>query len=88
MFKEMIADQIEPLGFYDKPITISYTYFLKRRWSDLNNVHSVISKFFPDVLVEMGKLKDDTADEIVHSQETFGWYDKDNPRAEIEISYF
>ncbi len=87
-FKGLIADQIIWLEYYSKPITISYTYYFARKGTDLNNVHSVISKYFPDALVEMGKLYDDTTEEIVDSRETFGWYDKDNPRVEIEISYF
>ncbi len=87
-FKRLVSEQVEQSIVYTRPITIHYTYYFARRGSDLNNVHSVISKFFPDALVEMGKIKDDTADEIVDSRETFGWYDKVNPRVEIEISYF
>ncbi len=88
MFKDIIAEQVKQLPKYDKPVTIKYMYWLKRKGSDLNNVHSVISKFFPDCLVELGKLGDDTCEYIVDSRETFMWYDKDNPRAEIVVSYF
>lgn len=88
MFKESIQDQVNKLPSYDNPITIQYKYWLKRKGSDLNNVHSVISKFFPDCLVELWKLEDDRCEYIVDSRETFMWYDKDNPRAEITVSEF
>lgn len=88
MFKEIIAEQVGKLPLYDKlPVAIHYEYYLKRKWTDLNNVHSTISKFFPDVLVEMGKLPDDTTEEIIYSTERFCGYDKDNPRAEIYLDY-
>jgi hypothetical protein len=85
MFKDIIAEQVMKLPKYTKPVTIQYKYRLKRKGSDLNNVHSVISKFFPDCLVELGKLGDDTCEYIVDSRETFMGYDKENARAEIEI---
>ncbi len=84
-FKQLIEDQVASLGYYDKPPFIYYKYYFQRKWSDVNNVHSVITKFFLDVLVTMGKIKDDTADEVKDARENFIWYDKDSPRVEIYV---
>lgn len=88
IFKSIISEQVSKLPVYSRPITIHYNYRLKRKGSDLNNIHGVISKFFPDCLVELWKLWDDTTEYIVDSRETFMGYDKENPRAEIVVSYF
>jgi len=84
-FKETIADQINKLTPFTNQIDIHYVYYFKRKWVDLNNVHSVISKFFPDAIVELWKITDDTVEFMPDARETFWGYDKDNPRAEIFI---
>lgn len=85
LFSLKVQDQVNWLSTFEEPICILYKYYLKRKWTDLNNIHSVISKFFPDILVDMDKLVDDNTEYINSSLEIFMWYDKDNPRCEIQI---
>ena len=87
-FKRILTEQIVELKPFKKKISIHYVYYLKRKWTDLNNVHSVISKFFTDTIVELSRIRDDTVEYIPDSRETFWGYDKENPRAEIFISMY
>lgn len=66
------------------PVKINYRYFLRQK-CDVANVHAVVEKFFLDVLVELGKLPDDSIQYVVGSCYIAAGIDRRNPRAEIEI---
>lgn len=80
--------QIDTLLKSIEPITskaiLNYTLFPKRK-SDVNNVCSVVDKFFQDLLVIKKILPDDNCEIVIGSMFWFGNYDKVNPRCEVEI---
>lgn len=80
--------QVDTLLKNIKPITsrviLNYTLFPSRK-SDVNNVCSIVDKFFEDLLVIKKILPDDNCEIVVGSIFSFGGYDKVNPRCEVEI---
>lgn len=66
------------------PVKINYRYFLRQK-CDVSNVHAVVEKYFLDVLVELGKLPDDSIQYVVGASYIAAGIDRKNPRAEIEI---
>ncbi len=82
-FKEIISPQINALKGYSviRPV---YRYWLARK-ADIGNVHSVVEKYFLDALVETGKIKDDSCNDVLGADYEFMGIDRENPRCEIEI---
>jgi len=71
------------------PYRLVYTVFPSTgRAFDLGNVCSIIQKFTDDALIEMGIIKDDNYKVIREVIYRFGEVDKENPRAELELSSF
>lgn len=67
------------------PIQVVFKYWLKNKSQDLNNIHSVITKFFFDALVKKWCIPDDSIQFINATCEEYVKIDKDNPRCEIYI---
>jgi hypothetical protein len=84
-YKRIIFEQLNKIAKekFNK-VKIGYTIYLKRKGTDGGNVRSVIEKFVLDALVEYGLLIDDTIDYVIGDQSNY-YYDKENPRCEIEI---
>jgi len=66
------------------PIHIEYKVFLKRRGSDGGNVRAVIEKFVLDALVKCNVIEDDTSNIVVSDTSKY-FLDKDKPRTEITV---
>jgi Holliday junction resolvase RusA-like endonuclease len=85
-FKELIKPQLHKLPVLGK-ITIHYTiYYKDKRKFDLDNIVSVIAKFFQDALVENGIIEEDNYTIVIGSSNSFGGISKDNPRCTIHIT--
>lgn len=66
----------------DYPVNVKALYFRgDRRRVDLNNLHAALH----DILVKYGVLKDDNFKIIVSTDGSRVFYDKENPRTEVEI---
>lgn len=66
----------------DYPINLKCTYYMEtRRKTDLTNLLQATC----DILVKYGILKDDNYNIVASFDGTKAFYDKENPRVEIEI---
>lgn len=69
------------------PYLFTYTIFPdSKRAFDLGNVCSIVQKFTDDALIDLGVIKDDNFKIVRAVNYRFGEVDKENPRAELEIS--
>lgn len=69
----------------DYPVTVRCIYYMPtRRKVDTSNLNAATH----DILVKYGVLADDNRDIIASTDGTRTFYDKANPRAEIEITPF
>ena len=84
-FKKLMHDQLMQFDKIDGQIKIKYTYFAKRKDSDLSNICAVVIKFFEDALVEYRLIPDDNVKIIIGIKQEFGGMDLKNPRVECEI---
>ncbi len=67
----------------DYPVNVKAVYFMPtRRIVDITNLHSALH----DVLVKAGVLKDDNSRIVVSTDGSRVFYDKNNPRTEVEIT--
>lgn len=87
--KELFAQRVLPL-VQDLPklerVAIGYSLYIRdKRRVDLNNVISIVDKFFSDVLVEAGKLEDDHCRILSMTGSRFGGIDFDYPRVDATI---
>ena len=78
-------------GFLDVglvyPYRFTYTLFQQSgRATDVANVLSIVDKFTCDALVELGVLPDDNHKIVKEVVYRYGGVDKENPRAELEIT--
>ncbi|AUR87177.1 RusA-like Holliday junction resolvase [Vibrio phage 1.097.O._10N.286.49.B3] len=84
-YKVLMKPQIDKLPKYIKP-EITYVWFSKdKRKGDLGNHTAIHQKFFEDALVELGHIDGDDWRYITNAHQSFGGFDKDNPRVEIHI---
>ena len=84
-YKTLLKPQIDKLPKFKNPI-ITYTWITDtKRKGDLGNHTSVHQKFFEDALVELGHLDGDDWRYITEAHQSFGGFDKTNPRVEITI---
>ena len=75
----------KPPNPIDYPVTVRCLYYMPtRRRVDTANLNAAIH----DLLVKYRVLADDNRDIIASTDGTRTFYDKDNPRAEIEITPF
>ena len=67
----------------DYPVNIKYTFYMqaKRKVDELN-----LSAAIDDILVKAGVIVDDNRDFVAGHDGTRVYYDKEHPRAEIEIT--
>lgn len=80
MFKQVSALPVM------KKISITYTLYPgNKRLCDLDNILSIIAKYFQDTLVELGKLPEDNYLFIPETLFRFGVIDKNNPHCKIKI---
>ena len=67
----------------DYPVTVRCIFYMKtRRKVDKSNLEAAIH----DILVKFGILADDNRDIVASTDGSRVYYDKNNPRVEIEIS--
>lgn len=67
----------------DYPINLKCTYYMEtRRRTDLNNLLQATT----DILVKYKVLEDDNYNIVASFDGTRAYYDKENPRVEIEIT--
>jgi Holliday junction resolvase RusA-like endonuclease len=87
-FHRMVKEKISEIKI-EWPVIIIYQLFVwTKRRIDVNNVLSIVDKFFSDALVESWILPDDCSENIIATFNTFGWYEKDNERVEVYIIPF
>ena len=67
------------------PIAIKYTIYAKDKKHDRMNLGACLDKCFCDALQTMKILKNDGFDDVIDIKFEY-FLDRDNPRAEIEIS--
>lgn len=84
-FWKVILDQIE-WKTLETPIRIVYTLFVgDNRTKDVNNILSIVDKFFQDVLVVNGVIPDDNYHHVQETVFTYWGMDKWNERIEIVL---
>lgn len=83
-FRNQALKQLEATGEpINTPVNICYTFYMDnhRRVDGLN-----LCAAMDDVLVEAGILTDDNRDIVAGHDGTRVYYDKDNPRTEVNIT--
>jgi hypothetical protein len=81
----VIEDSIEGEPILEGKIHVHYKIFLKRKGSDGGNIRSVIEKYALDGIKSAGYITDDHADIIVSDSSEY-YFDKEFPRAEITLT--
>ena len=80
--KEYIPELRQPKPYFTKPVNLKCTYYLQtKRKTDLTNLLQATC----DILVKYGVLEDDNYTVVDNFDGSRVYYDKDNPRCEIEI---
>lgn len=85
-FEKVIAPLVQDLPIFTKVELDYYLYIKTKKECDLNNVISIVDKFFCDTLVTLGKLPDDNYKVIANVCSHFKGIDFDNPRVEVCIT--
>ena len=81
--RKILNDKYKDLHF-KKPVQVTFTLWEPdKRRRDLSNALSVADKFFLDVLVEYGILKDDNVCCVPEVHYLYGGIDRKNPRIEV-----
>ena len=85
---ERLEGEKEPRSVYEAPpYRFTYTLFpVNGSRMDVANVLSIVDKFTCDALVEMGVIPDDNFKIVKEVVYRYGSVDKENPRAELEIT--
>jgi hypothetical protein len=86
-FTELAVDLIKKVGI-PKLAQVSLEYIVypgTRQLCDVNNICSVVDKFFSDSLVHAGVLSDDNYTILADSRFRFGRIDRENPRVDVII---
>ncbi len=81
----VVEDSIEGDPILEGKIHAHYKIYLKRKGSDGGNVRSVAEKFALDAIQKSGYIVDDHA-EIITSDSSEYFFDKEFPRAEITLT--
>lgn len=85
MFKEQVTPLLKDLPKFDK-IRLRYTIYAGSLTDfDLNNVASIVDKFFSDTLTELGIIEDDNKDIVLSVTTVFGGVIKGDPHAMVRI---
>lgn len=85
-FAEMVQNQIAMCPEFE---WVEFKYILfpgTAREMDINNICSIVDKFFCDAFVKAGKLFDDNYKYLRKSSFEFGEIDRNNPRVELHIT--
>lgn len=83
-YEKAFMDECPELETIDFPINLQAIYYMPtKRKVDLINLHAALH----DCLVKKKVLLDDDSSIIVSTDGSRVFYDKDNPRTEITISY-
>ena len=56
-----------------------------KRKCDTNNICTIVDKFFCDVLIKEGRIKDDNYNYLTETTFKWGGIDPENPRVEVQI---
>jgi len=84
-FKDIVTDDVLDLPVMDK-IKIHYKiHYENLRKYDIDNIMSIISKFFQDSLTELGRIPDDNFEHIVQITGTVGEVSKNDAHVEVRI---
>lgn len=85
MFKEQVEPLLKDLPKFEK-IRLRYTIYAGSLSDfDLNNVSSIVDKFFSDTLTECGIIDDDNKDIVLSVTTVFGGIIKGDPHAMVRI---
>lgn len=80
--KQYIPNLRQPKPYFNTPINLKVTYYIEtRRKCDLTNLLQATC----DILVKYGVLSDDNYSIVASVDGSRVYYDKENPRTEIEI---
>lgn len=81
-----VEEVMKSLPVLRTPIIIKVViYAPDKRLFDVDNVGSIVTKYFNDCLVSYGKIPDDNYLYVPEVRHAFGGIDKDNPRAVVFI---
>jgi len=84
-FKDLMREQIETLPTMNR-VKIHYIiHYENARSYDIDNIVSVVSKFFQDALVELNRLPDDSFNHITKIIGTAGNISRNDGYIEIKI---
>tara|TARA_R110000803_G_scaffold16197_8_gene44501 strand:- start:13399 stop:13779 length:381 start_codon:yes stop_codon:yes gene_type:complete len=81
----VVEDTIEGEPILEGRIHADFKIYLKRKGTDGGNVRAVAEKFGLDAIKNAGYIIDDNA-EIIRSDASEYFYDKEFPRAEITLT--
>lgn len=85
MFKEQVTPLLKDLPKFER-IRLRYTIYAGSMTDfDLNNVASIVDKFFSDTLTELGIIEDDNKDIVLSVTTVFGGIIKGDPHAMVRI---
>lgn len=81
-YEQIALSQMPPMDKVDYPVNVKCKYYMKtRRKVDLCNLLEATC----DILVKAGVLEDDCSSIVAAHNGSGVFYDKENPRVEIEI---
>lgn len=83
-WEKEILKQVKDRKLFERPVTISYSFYEENKRRDADNVFAFFSKVFQDALVSAGVLKDDSRKYVTGFEAVF-YEDKLYPRIEVEI---
>ncbi len=88
IFKEIVRHKLENVKL-DIPLDINYKIFVgTKRECDIDNIGSILSKYFHDALTELGCIPDDNYNFIKKVSYEFGGYEKNNAHAMAYIKKY
>lgn len=88
-YDDLVQLQLTNMDPINNYVIIHYTYFAKRKGTDLDNVMATCQKCFQDSLTKR-LIKADDVSYVIANTQRFGGYDKLNPRIEAvlqEVDY-
>lgn len=88
LFEDLVSPQLDNCPKGQTKCSLEYVLFTgNRKKIDTNNVCCIVDKFFQDVLVNKGILKDDSYEYVTKTTFSFGGIDVQNPRVTVTITF-
>ena len=85
-YRNIMKEEILKLPSMDKGCSLVFIAYPKtKRLSDLDNICSVVCKYFQDAMVYYNRIPDDNTKYIKNIQYEFGEVDKYFPRVEVIV---